>query len=163
MHPVENTFQTSSTVESVNETETTTPDIMTVLNTTLETKSYSDIAKYVNVAVGTVKRWKELGSVPSSYQFDLFKLNNIPIDYAKFSYKEKDQFYTPIETARKCFDIFQEFLVDRGETDTEYTYIEPSAGDGSFLEVLPTDRTISMDIEPKIENIDTREDRKSVV
>ena len=157
MHPVENTFQPVSTDEPVNEMETTTPDIMTVLNTTLETKSYNDIAKYVNVATGTVKRWKELNSVPSSYQFDLFKMNNIPIDYAKFSYKDKDQFYTPTETAKKCFDVFQEFLTKMGESDTEYIYIEPSAGDGSFLDVLPKDRTLALDIEPKIENIDTQD------
>ena len=157
MHPVENTFQPVSTDEPVNEMETTTPDIMTVLNTTLETKSYNDIAKYVNVATGTVKRWKELNSVPSSYKFDLFKMNNIPIDYAKFSYKDKDQFYTPTETAKKCFDVFQEFLTKMDESDTEYTYIEPSAGDGSFLKVLPNDRTLALDIEPKIENIDTQD------
>ena len=157
MHPVENTFQPVSTDEPVNEMETTTPDIMTVLNTTLETKSYNDIAKYVNVATGTVKRWKELNSVPSSYQFDLFKMNNIPIDYAKFSYKDKDQFYTPTETAKKCFDVFQEFLTKMDESDTEYTYIEPSAGDGSFLKVLPKDRTLALDIEPKVENIDTQD------
>ena len=159
IHPIDNTFQPVSTTEAIiRETEPTTPEnIMTVLNTTLETKSYNDIAKYVNVAAGTVKRWKELNSVPSSYQFDLFKLNNIPIDYTKYSYKDKDQFYTPTETAHKCFGIFQEFLTKVGETDTEYTYIEPSAGDGSFLEVLPKDRTLSMDIEPKVENIDTQD------
>ena len=145
----------NTTEEVIPETEP--EDIMTILNNTLETKSYADIAKYVNVAVGTVKRWKELNLVPPSYQFDLMKLNNIPIDYSKYSSKEKDQFYTPTETARKCFDIFQEFLLDKGESDTEYTYIEPSAGDGSFLEVLPKDRTISMDIEPKFENIDTQD------
>ena len=158
IRPIENTFESDSIDAIVNETETNTPnDIMTVLNTTLETKSYNDIAKYVNVAAGTVKRWKELNSVPSSYQFDLFKLNNIPIDYTKYSYKDKDQFYTPTETAHKCFGIFQEFLTKVGETDTEYTYIEPSAGDGSFLNVLPKDRTLSMDIEPKVENIDTQD------
>ena len=157
MRPIENTFQPVSTNEPDNKLETTTPDIMTVLNTTLETKSYNDIAKYVNVATGTVKRWKELNSVPSSYQFDLFKMNNIPIDYAKFSYKDKDQFYTPTETAKKCFDVFQEFLTKMDESDTEYTYIEPSAGDGSFLKVLPNDRTLALDIEPKIENIDTQD------
>lgn len=154
---VDNTFQSDSNTEPINETEHNIPDIMTVLNTTLETKSYNDIAKYVNVAAGTVKRWKELNSVPSSYQFDLFKMNNIPIDYTKYSYKDKDQFYTPIETAQKCFDIFQKFLLEVGDSDSEYTYIEPSAGDGSFLSVLPKDRIISMDIEPKVENIVTQD------
>tara|TARA_B110000285_G_scaffold85010_1_gene97490 strand:+ start:8062 stop:9306 length:1245 start_codon:yes stop_codon:yes gene_type:complete len=152
--PIENTFKPD--VEEINQTEESTQDdILSILNKTLETNSYSDIANYLNVAIGTVKRWKELNSVPPSYQFDLMKLNNIPIDYSKFSYKEKDQFFTPIETANKCFTIFQKFLQEKGETDDDYTYIEPSAGDGSFLKILPENRTFAIDIEPKGENIET--------
>jgi len=152
--PIENTFKPD--VEEINQTEESTQDdILSILNKTLETNSYSDIANYLNVAIGTVKRWKELNSVPPSYQFDLMKLNNIPIDYSKFSYKEKDQFFTPIETAYKCFTIFQKFLQEKGETDDDYTYIEPSAGDGSFLKILPENRTLAIDIEPKGENIET--------
>lgn len=152
--PLENTFHPR--VENViQETDTVNDDIITILNTTLKTKSYNDIANYLNVAVGTVKRWKELNSVPQSYQFDLMKLNNIPIDYSKYSYKEKDQFYTPYKTAEKCFNIFQTFLQEKGETDNEYTYIEPSAGDGSFLKILPENKTLAIDIEPKGENIET--------
>lgn len=130
-------------------------DIMKILDKTIEAHSYSEIAKYLNVAIGTVKRWKELNSVPPAYQFDLMKLNNIPIDYSKYSYKEKDQFYTPTETAQKCFNIFQSFLKDKGENDKKYTYIEPSAGDGSFLKILPKKRTIAVDIEPRYDNIET--------
>ena len=152
--PLENTFHPR--VENViQETDTVNDDIITILNTTLKTKSYNDIANYLNVAVGTVKRWKELNSVPQSYQFDLMKLNNIPIDYSKYSYKEKDQFYTPYKTAEKCFNIFQTFLQEKGETDNEYTYIEPSAGDGSFLKIIPENKTLAIDIEPKGENIET--------
>lgn len=156
-NPCENTLNTfHPRVENViQETDTVNDDIITILNTTLKTKSYNDIANYLNVAVGTVKRWKELNSVPQSYQFDLMKLNNIPIDYSKYSYKEKDQFYTPYKTAEKCFNIFQTFLQEKGETDNEYTYIEPSAGDGSFLKILPENKTLAIDIEPKGENIET--------
>lgn len=153
---LENTFKPSSTnEEEVKTTEIVQNDIMNILDNTLKVKSYKDIASYLNVAVGTVKRWKELNSVPPSYQFDLMKLNDIPIDYSKFSYKEKDQFYTPTETAQKCFDIFQKFLKEKDETDKKYTYIEPSAGDGSFLKILPNDRTLAIDIEPKGKNIET--------
>ena len=137
-------------------TEESSPsDIMTVLDEVLETKTYNDIANYMNVAVGTVKRWKELNSVPPAYQFDLMKYNNVSIDYSQFSYKEKDQFFTPVETAKHCFKVFQEFLRTNNDSDIGYTYIEPSAGDGSFLKVLPSYRTMAVDIEPKSDNIQT--------
>lgn len=128
-------------------------DIMVVLDQVLETKTYNDIANYMNVAVGTVKRWKELNSVPPAYQFDLMKYNNISIDYSQFSYKEKDQFFTPVETAKYCFKVFQDFLRNNNDSDIGYTYIEPSAGDGSFLKVLPAYRTLAVDIEPQADNI----------
>ena len=28
------------------------------------------------------------------------------IDYSKYEYNEKDQFYTPEETAKYCFEVF---------------------------------------------------------
>ena len=129
--------------------------ILEILKNALNDHSYGEIAVALNVATGTVKRWIELESVPTAYQFDLMKFSKIPIDYSKFSYKEKDQFYTPVETARTCFDRFKTILESNGESDAEYTYIEPSAGDGSFLTVLPTNRTIAFDIDPKAEGIET--------
>ena len=130
------------------------PTILEILKNALTDHSYSEIATALNVATGTVKRWIDLNSVPSAYQFELMKFSNIPIDYSKFSYKEKDQFYTPTETALACFNRFKTILKSKNESDAEYTYIEPSAGDGSFLKVLPKDRTIALDIDPKAEGIE---------
>ena len=64
-------------------------NLLEILDTILETKSYKDIATEINVAIGTVKRWKDLEKVPKQYSFGLMKLANIPIDYSKFTYREK--------------------------------------------------------------------------
>jgi len=114
--------------------------------------SLKKIANELNVATGTITRWIELKVVPHNYEFDILKLLNINIDYSKYSTKEKDQFFTPVETAKKCFKIFKETIKKYGEVPQEFKYIEPSAGDGSFLKVLPAD-TISMDIEPRNNSI----------
>ena len=128
-------------------------DLLSLLNKILETHSYNFIAKELNVAIGTVKRWSELQNVPKSYAFDLFKIANIEIDYSRFTYKDKDQFYTPENTAKMCYNKFQQVLKDIGDEDTNYMYIEPSAGNGNFMKVLPSNKRIGMDIEPMDDEI----------
>lgn len=127
-------------------------ELITLLNNILKNKSYRYISKELNIATGTIKRWVELKNVPLSYQFELMKIDNQVINYKTFSSKEKDQFYTPIETAEYCYNVFLKYIKDV-DNDLEYTYIEPSAGSGNFLKVLPKHRTIALDIEPKIPNI----------
>ena len=126
-----------------------TNNLLEILDTILETKSYKDIAAEINVAIGTVKRWKDLEKVPKQYSFELMKLANIPIDYSKFTYREKDQFFTSNETAKYCYDKCIEIINNHGDKEEEYIFIEPSAGDGSFLKVLPENRRIGLDIEPR--------------
>nr|QDY51793.1 hypothetical protein 1_178 [Mimiviridae sp. ChoanoV1] len=128
-------------------------DLIIILNKILESKSYSDVAKEINVAIGTVKRWNELKNVPKSYTFELLKLANIDIDYSKFSYKEKDQFFTPENTAEYCYSKFIDIMKQYNDSEKEYTFIEPSAGNGRFLKVLPIDRRTGLDIEPKNDEI----------
>jgi len=128
-------------------------DIIKLFDNILKTKSYKDLSKDLNVAIGTLKRWNEKREVPKSYIFDLMKLNGIQIDYSKFSYKDKDQFFTPPDTAIKCYKKFKEILELYNENDTLYNYIEPSAGSGNFLKILPSNRTIAFDIDPKNNNI----------
>jgi len=123
--------------------------ILDILKNILKEKKINNIAKELNVASGTIKRWLDLDNVPSLYQFDIMKLNNIKIDYSKYNYKEKDQFYTPIDTALYCYNIFLNIIKNLNDNELEYTYIEPSAGCGNFLNVLPIDRVIALDIEPK--------------
>lgn len=72
-------------------------------------------------------------------------------------YKEKDQFYTKPEVAKKCFDDFKEFIVKAKVPVKDYYYIEPSAGCGSFYQVLPKEKRIGIDIDPrKIEGFDSK-------
>lgn len=135
------------------EPDTPNYNLIIILNKILESKSYTDIAKEINVAVGTVKRWNELEKVPKSYTFELLKLANIDIDYSKFTYKEKDQFYTPDATAKYCYSKFLEVLTKYEDTEKDYIFIEPSAGNGSFLKILPIGKRIGLDIEPNFKEI----------
>ena len=128
-------------------------DLNIILNKILESKTYSDIAREINVAIGTVKRWDNLKNVPKSYTFELLKLANIDIDYSKFTYKDKDQFFTPNTTAKYCYIKCVEVLKQYKDYGNKYTFIEPSAGNGSFLKILPIDKRIGLDIEPKINEI----------
>ena len=114
--------------------------------------SLKELSNELNISIGTIKRWIELKNIPKNYEFDILKLANVNIDYSKYSTKEKDQFYTPVDTAQKCFKIFIDTLSIYRENFQSFIYIEPSAGDGSFLKVLPSN-TIAMDIEPKHSSI----------
>jgi len=128
-------------------------DLIEILNKILESKTYSYISTNINVATGTVKRWNELKKVPKSYTFDLLKLANIKIDYSNFSYKDKDQFFTPIIASKKCYSKFLEVIKEYGDFEKNYTFIEPSAGSGSFLKLLPEDRRIGFDIDPQFSEV----------
>ena len=122
---------------------------MDLLDAALQAHSITEVANALGICNGTVRRWKELNSVPAHYRFDLLRLLGREINYAEFTFKEKDQFFTPRDIAQECWNAFRETVtVDLDE----YTFIEPSAGDGSFLSVLP-ESTIAMDVEPRHERI----------
>ena len=116
-------------------------------------KAISDIATELNVARGTVTRWIELKNVPKNYRFDLMKLCDLEIDYTQYSFKDKDQFFTTLDMAKQCYEIFKNKLKDLGEDEEDFNYIEPSAGAGVFLDVLPNKRTIGLDIEPRRKDV----------
>ncbi len=113
----------------------------------------NNMIKYLSVNRGTIERWKLLDNVPDYYLFDLYDIMGIDIEYQNFTYSQKDQFFTSKETAKFCYDVFTEKLKELGVDDKQYTYIEPSAGKGSFYNLMPDDRRIGIDIEPRIENI----------
>ena len=118
----------------------------------IKNKGLKYIAQELNIANGTVQRWVDNKKVPKSYQFEIKKLCNGDIDYAKFTYKEKDQFFTPTSISKYTIKIFQKIMKENNIDINEYTFIEPSAGDGSFTKLLP-ENTISLDIEPRHEKI----------
>ena len=140
------------TTMALNE-QSASEDLLALFNKILETESYNYIATNLNISVGTAKRWNELHKVPPLYTFQLMKLAKINIDYSKFTYKQKDQFFTPSSTAKYCYSKFIQILEKYGDSEKEYTYIEPSAGNGSFLKILPSDRRIGLDIEPHNDEI----------
>ena len=127
--------------------------LLNYVDEALKKYKLKELAILLNVATGTITRWKELKVVPKHYEFDLLKLLSKKIDYSKYDSKSKDQFFTPNETAEKCFEIFQKILKENGDNDDEYTYIEPSAGDGSFINALKEKKYIAFDIEPRHKNI----------
>jgi len=128
-------------------------NLLSILNNILKEKKIKDIAKELNISIGTIKRWIELNNIPQLYTFELMRIANIDIDYSKFTYKEKDQFFTPIETAKYCYNKLLDILKFYKEQEKEYIYIEPSAGNGNFLNLLPINRRIGIDIESKNKEI----------
>lgn len=64
-------------------------------------------------------------------------------------YKLKDQFYTKPSISEYCYKTFQRVSKDIGVNLERYIFIEPSAGCGSFFQLLPKNRRIGIDIEPK--------------
>jgi len=109
----------------------------------------TEISKKIDVNKNTITRWELLKSVPKHYHIDLLNLIGEDIDYSIFTEKEKDQFFTDKKTAIKCINILKEKLIDLGVNYEDYTFIEPSAGDGSFLNELPKNKRIGIDIEPR--------------
>jgi hypothetical protein len=62
---------------------------------------------------------------------------------------DKEQYYTPKELSSKCIAFVNSFFPLE-----EFDFIvEPSAGDGSFLQELPGHKTIAIDIDPKSSEI----------
>ena len=134
-------------------TEEKSNNLNTILNNLLEIESSLEVSKKLNIARGTIERWKTLNKIPKSYTFDLMKLASINIDYSKFDFKEKDQYFTPNKTCKKCYDKLIEILNSYNDSEENYIFIEPSAGNGNFLKILPNDRRIGVDIEPRSDEI----------
>lgn len=62
----------------------------------------------------------------------------------------KDQFYTAEHIATLCIQIILSVV----ENPEEYTWIEPSAGEGAFLNAIPKSyNIIGLDIDPKSDSI----------
>ena len=71
-------------------------------------------------------------------------------DTGKFRKNTRDQYYTKSSVAKKCVDkILETFPQSRG-----YQWIEPSAGNGAFLKILPSSfDKLGIDLEPKSADI----------
>ena len=68
-------------------------------------------------------------------------------------YEKRDQYFAYESMVDTCLSELNSKISELNLTEKEYTYIEPSAGDGAFLKKLPVDRRIGIDIEPRHEEI----------
>ena len=114
----------------------------------LLTKTLNEIAELLNLHIGTLRRWKENDSVPNNYFNDLNSLLEYKYEN-KEKFRDKDQFYTTKKTAEYCYKKTLEILKELEINVNEYTFIEPSAGCCNFYCLLPADKRIGVDIDPK--------------
>lgn len=56
-----------------------------------------------------------------------------------------DAYYTNPDTAKYCFKLLKKILFKKGVDISKYTFLEPSAGFGSFYRLLPKKRRIGVD------------------
>lgn len=59
-----------------------------------------------------------------------------------------DQFYTRADVAEQCYRRLLAVMRDDAAPLEEYTYIEPSAGQGAFFDLLPHGRRLGIDVVP---------------
>jgi hypothetical protein len=123
-----------------------------ILDELIQKHSLNFIVENLNVSKNTIQRWMSINKVPNEYKFELYRLNGMDVDYTLFSFKEKDQFFTPKNVSEKCFGILQDVLKTYNDTKL-YTFVEPSVGNGSFFQFLPKGNRIGIDIEPQIEDV----------
>ena len=124
-----------------------------LLEEVLENYSISELSKILSVNKNTIQRWILLESVPWQYHVDLKKLLGLEIDYTKYSFIEKDQFFTPEKISVYCFNVLKDKLKELSVNEDDYLFLEPSAGDGAFYKILPENKRIGLDIEPKLDGI----------
>lgn len=122
-----------------------------ILEEVLVKYTVKELSEHLYVNDNTINRWKLLKRVPKYYLMDLCNLNNMDMDLSNLSFIEKDQFFTPPDTVKHCLSLFRDKMKEHSINMKDYTYIEPSSGDGSFYDKLPSDRRIGIDIEPRRE------------
>jgi len=73
-------------------------------------------------------------------------VTTIEQDTGKFRKNTKDQYYTKLSVANTCV----QHILSRFPESLSYQWIEPSAGNGVFLKILPAEfDKVGIDIEPK--------------
>ena len=124
--------------------------IQTLFLSVIKNYSSSQIAHCLGLHTNTVIRWQENKRVPENYAGDFYRLLKNKQGYENFichsDFKTKDQYYTKKSVAEKCFSHLLGVLKTLKIDVDEYCFIEPSAGYGSFFDLLPKN-SIGIDIE----------------
>lgn len=66
----------------------------------------------------------------------------------------EDTFFTNKLVAKECFDVLVKTLNKNNVDISSYSFIEPSAGEGCFYDLLPENNRIALDINPKRDYIE---------
>ena len=101
--------------------------------------SNKEIAKSLGLHLNTVDRWEKNSCVPSEYRSDFKRMLGFHGD-------PDDRFYTKPIVASHCLGVLRKVLNKLAIDESEYFYLEPSAGVGSFLDLLPRDRRLGLDV-----------------
>lgn len=115
--------------------------------------SLKSIADKLFLHTGTLKRWEATQKIPNEYLYDLNFLLGNKYDLQKVDFRSHNEFFTKKEVAKYCYESFLKFLRLHGLDSKNYTFIEPSCGDLSFLNLLPKERRIGVDLEYKNDEI----------
>jgi len=73
--------------------------------------------------------------------------------YAVNAKDPQDQYYTRRDVARHCLAAFRKAAKANRYDLRGHTYLEPSAGEGCFTDLLPPGRCLALDIDPRAHNI----------
>jgi hypothetical protein len=126
-------------------------DLLNLLNDTIKKYGIDFLSKKIEVNKGAIKRWVSQKHIPEYYKIDLFKLNDLEIDYTQLTDREKDKFYTDEVTSKYCYNVLKDILKKYNENIKDFTFVEPSVGNGSFYNLIEYQK-IGIDIQPEIEN-----------
>lgn len=63
-----------------------------------------------------------------------------------------DQYFTKPEIAKELYKTTRK-IISRFDKISDFQWLEPSAGDGVFFDLLPSKKRIGIDIDPKIDNV----------
>ena len=73
-----------------------------------------------------------------------------------------DQFYTKETVAKLCWDHLIDIVSSLKKNINDLFFLEPSVGKGAFYKLMPEERRIGMDLDPKCDGAELRDFLKTV-
>jgi len=119
----------------------------------MQKKAMDDIRGSLFIHSGTINRWLKQKRVSDNYYNDINHLLGNKYEM-KNTYREKDQFYTNDAISQYCYEKTLQILKKLNIAVRDYIFIEPAAGCCNFYNILPKNKRIGIDIEPKGELAD---------
>lgn len=106
-----------------------------------------EIASNLHLHSGTLKRWENTKNVPQNYIYDLNSMLDNKYEIPKQNHKSYDEYFTKTQIAKHCYNLFLNFVKKHSVDLSNYIFIEPSCGNGTFYRLMPKNRRIGIDLE----------------